>query len=115
MYHNNCCIALSHTCMHSAQLRPLSFCADSTKFFRSHSCTAMSTEGTVRRLHLSGLHPSISHKELETRLSMFGTVDAVFPSETSKLCANGASKTYAIVHLDATEQQYKKRELFCYC
>jgi hypothetical protein len=63
-------------------------------------------ETTTKRLHISGLTPSLSAADLCSRFSAFGSVSQL--SGFGALDANGNPKKFAYLTLDATEEKLKR-------
>ncbi|GAA5856584.1 hypothetical protein JCM8547_005877 [Rhodosporidiobolus lusitaniae] len=69
----------------------------------------LSTEPTTKRIHVGGLAPSVSAKDLVQRFSSFGTIErGVEGVEGLGQCANGAPRNYAFFTLETTEAKFQK-------
>jgi hypothetical protein len=64
------------------------------------------TQTQTRRLHVSGLTPSISAHDLNARFALFGTVIAVDGLGTHD--ATGHPRKFAFVSLDASNDNHAK-------
>jgi len=62
----------------------------------------------TKRLHISGLTPSITESDLSKRLSSFGTVQSV--DGLGKLNGVGQHRNFAFVTLDTTVGKLSKCE-----
>lgn len=72
---------------------------------------SMESELVTKRLHISGLTPSITSAELSRRLSAFGTVKDLDGFGT--LDALGQPRKFAYVTLEGTKAHLAKCELHC--
>jgi len=63
-------------------------------------------EKVLKRLHISGLTPSLSASDISSRFSSFGTVSNL--SGFGSLDANGDPKKFAYLTLEATEEKLQK-------
>ena len=66
------------------------------------------TEPLTKRLHISGLTPQISERDLKDRFSSFGTVKAL--DGYGKLDGNGEPRPYVYLTLESTKGQLAKCE-----
>lgn len=60
----------------------------------------------IKRLHVSGLTPEISKKDLEARFSSFGTVKAV--DGVGALDGLGFPRKYAYISLETNPQKFSR-------
>jgi hypothetical protein len=63
-------------------------------------------ETISKRLHISGLTPSLKSSDIHSRFSAFGTVKDI--SGFGAIDANGDPKKFAYLTLDATEEKLRR-------